>query len=87
MERKSRKVYTGEVLSNKMDKSIVVVISKRMKHPLYQKYVTKRYKLMAHDEKNEAKIGDLVKVQETRPLSSRKRFRLVEIVKKADVVE
>jgi len=70
-----------------MDKSIVVVISKRMKHPLYQKYVTKRYKLMAHDEKNEAKIGDLVKVQETRPLSSRKRFRLVEIVKKADVVE
>jgi len=87
MERKSRKVYTGEVLSSKMDKSIVVVISKRMKHPLYQKYVTKRYKLMAHDEKNEAKIGDLVKVQETRPLSLRKRFRLVEIVKKADVVE
>lgn len=87
MERKARKVYTGEVLSNKMDKSIVVVVNKRMKHPLYQKYVTKRYKLMAHDEKNEASIGDLVKIQETRPLSSRKRFRLVEIVKKADVVE
>ncbi|HAV91569.1 TPA: 30S ribosomal protein S17 [candidate division WOR-3 bacterium] len=87
MEKKQRKVYTGEVVSDKMDKSIVVIINRKKKHPLYKKFVSRRYRLMAHDEKGQASIGDIVRVEETRPLSKSKRFRLIEVVKKADVVE
>ena len=83
MERNLRKTRTGKVLSNKMDKTIVVAIVDNVKHPLYNKIVKKTYKLKAHDENNEAHIGDIVKVAETRPLSKDKRWRLVEIVEKA----
>ena len=78
-----RKVRVGKVVSNKMQKSIVVAIERRIPHKLYQKYYTRTTKLMAHDEKQEAGIGDLVKILETRPLSKNKRWRLVEIVEKA----
>jgi small subunit ribosomal protein S17 len=81
--RKLRKTRTGLVTSNKMDKSITIAIIRRVPHPLYKKYSKKTTKLMAHDEKNECNIGDLVKVMETRPLSSKKRWRLVEIIEKA----
>ena len=74
---------TGKVVSNKMDKTIVVAIENHVKHPLIGKIVKKTYKLKAHDEKNECNIGDTVKVMETRPLSKDKRWRLVEIVEKA----
>ncbi|MEO0289521.1 MAG: 30S ribosomal protein S17 [candidate division WOR-3 bacterium] len=87
MENVKRKVYTGEVVSNRMNKSIVVLVNRKKMHPLYKKYINRKYKLMAHDEKNEAQIGDIVRVQETRPLSKRKRFRLIEIVKKAQTVD
>ena len=83
MERNLRKVRTGKVTSNKMDKTIVVAIENHVKHPLYGKIVKKTYKLKAHDEKNECNIGDTVKVMETRPLSKDKRWRLVEIVERA----
>ena len=83
MERNLRKTRTGKVLSNKMDKTIVVGIENHVKHPLYGKIVKKTYKLKAHDENNECNIGDTVKVMETRPLSKDKRWRLVEIVEKA----
>ena len=73
----------GKVVSNKMDKTIVVAIEDRVKHPLYKKIVDRTYKLKAHDENNECNIGDRVKVMETRPLSKDKRWRLVEIVEKA----
>jgi small subunit ribosomal protein S17 len=82
-ERSFRKVRIGKVVSDKMLKSIVVVIERRIKHPLYKKYFTKTTKIMAHDEKQEAHIGDTVKISETRPLSARKRWRLVSIVEKA----
>ena len=82
MERNLRKTRTGKVISNKMDKTIVVAIEDRVKHPLYGKVVKKTYKLKAHDENNECNIGDTVKVMETRPLSKDKRWRLVEIVEK-----
>ena len=82
MERNLRKVRTGKVTSNKMDKTIVVAIEERVKHPLYKKVVKRTYKLKAHDENNECNIGDTVKVMETRPLSKDKRWRLVEIVEK-----
>ena len=78
-----RKIRTGVVVSSKMDKSIVVAIEKRIKHPLYKKFFKKTARFMAHDEKNECGIGDKVKIMETRPISSRKRWRLVEIVEKA----
>ncbi|MBL7959865.1 30S ribosomal protein S17 [bacterium] len=80
----SRKVRVGTVVSDKMQKSIVVKIERKVVHPTYKKYVKRTAKLMAHDEKEEAGIGDLVKIMETRPLSKSKRWRLVEIVKKAD---
>ena len=80
MERNLRKVRTGKVTSNKMDKTIVVAIEEHVKHPLYNKVVKRTYKLKAHDENNECNIGDTVKVMETRPLSKDKRWRLVEIV-------
>ena len=83
MERNLRKTRTGKVVSNKMDKTIVVAIENHVKHPLIEKIVKKTYKLKAHDEKNECNIGDTVKVMETRPLSKDKRWRLVEIVEKA----
>lgn len=83
MERANRKTRVGKVLSNKMDKTIVVAIEDRVKHPLYKKIVKRTYKLKAHDENNTCNIGDKVKVMETRPLSRDKRWRLVEIIEKA----
>ncbi len=83
MERNLRKTRTGKVISDKMDKTIVVAIEEHVKHPLYKKIVKDTYKLKAHDENNECRIGDTVKVMETRPLSKDKRWRLVEIVERA----
>ena len=83
MDRGTRKVIQGIVSSDKMDKSRVVVVERRVKHPLYKKYVKKTSKFMAHDEKNESHIGDTVKIMEARPLSKNKRWRLVEIVERA----
>ena len=82
MERNLRKVRTGKVVSDKMDKTIVVAVEDHVKHPLYKKIVKKTYKLKAHDENNECNIGDKVKVMETRPLSKDKRWRLVEVMEK-----
>lgn len=82
-ERNLRKTRVGKVVSDKMDKTIVVAIETSVKHPLYKKIVKRTYKLKAHDEKNECKAGDKVKVMETRPLSKDKRWRLVEIIEKA----
>ena len=82
MERNLRKTRVGKVISDKMDKTIVVAIEDHVKHPLYKKIVKRTYKLKAHDENNESNIGDTVKVMETRPLSKDKRWRLVEIVEK-----
>ncbi|HEY9575580.1 MAG TPA: 30S ribosomal protein S17 [Lachnospiraceae bacterium] len=81
-ERNLRKTRQGKVVSNKMDKTIVVAIEDHVKHPLYKKIVKKTYKLKAHDENNVCNIGDTVKVMETRPLSKDKRWRLVEVVEK-----
>ena len=81
-ERNLRKTRTGKVVSDKMDKTIVVAVEDHVKHPLYKKIVKRTYKLKAHDEKNECNVGDTVKVMETRPLSKDKRWRLVEIVEK-----
>lgn len=83
MERNLRKTRTGKVTSDKMDKTITVAIENHVKHPLYGKIVKRTYKLKAHDENNECRIGDTVKVMETRPLSKDKRWRLVEIVERA----
>ena len=82
-ERNLRKTRTGKVVSDKMDKTITVAIIDNVKHPLYGKIVKKTYKLKANDENNEARIGDTVKVMETRPLSKTKRWRLVEIIERA----
>lgn len=82
MERNLRKTRTGKVVSNRMDKTIVVAVENHVRHPLYNKIVKRTYKLKAHDENNECNIGDTVKVMETRPLSKDKRWRLVEIVEK-----
>lgn len=82
-QRPLRKIKIGYVVSNKMDKSITVAIERRVAHPLYKKYFKKTTKLMAHDENNECKVGDLVKIMETRPLSLRKKWRLVEVIEKA----
>jgi len=81
--RNLRKERTGQVVSNKMDKSIVVAVQRRVKHPIYGKFIRKTTKFMAHDEKNECGIGDTVRIMETRPLSASKRWRLVEIVERA----
>ena len=83
MERNLRKTRVGKVVSDKMDKTIVVAIEDNVKHPLYKKIVKRTYKLKAHDENNECTIGDRVKVMETRPLSKDKRWRLVEIIERA----
>ena len=82
-ERNLRKTRTGHVISNKMDKTIVVAVEDHVKHPLYKKIVKRTYKLKAHDENNEANIGDTVRVMETRPLSKDKRWRLVKIIERA----
>ena len=79
----SRKTRVGKVVSDKMDKTVVVAIEDRVAHPLYKKIVGRTYKLKAHDEKNECGVGDIVKVMETRPLSKDKRWRVVEIIEKA----
>ena len=82
-ERNLRKTRTGVVRSNKMDKTITVAVERRVKHPIYGKFVKKTTSFHAHDEKNECTVGDIVKIMETRPLSKTKRWRLVEIVEKA----
>jgi len=82
-KRARRKVRIGKVVSNKMLKSIVVAVERQVAHALYKKYFRRTTKLMAHDEKQEAGIGDTVKIMETRPMSARKRWRLVEIIDKA----
>lgn len=81
--RQFRKERVGKVTSNKMEKSISVMVERKIKHPLYGKFVKKSNSFMAHDEKNECQIGDIVKIMETRPLSKNKRWRLVEIIEKA----
>ena len=83
MERNLRKTRVGKVVSDKMDKTIVVAVVDNVKHPLYGKIIKRTYKLKAHDENNECKIGDTVRVMETRPLSKDKRWRLVEIMERA----
>jgi small subunit ribosomal protein S17 len=85
-ERKDRKVYTGRVISDKMDKTITVLVETYKFHPLYGKRVKYSKKFKAHDENNQAKKGDVVSIMETRPLSSTKRFRLVEIVEEAVII-
>ncbi|MCJ7855252.1 30S ribosomal protein S17 [Lachnospiraceae bacterium NSJ-143] len=82
-ERNLRKTRVGLVVSDKMDKTIVVAVADRVKHPLYGKIIDRTYKLKAHDENNECHVGDRVKVMETRPLSKDKRWRLVEVIEKA----
>ena len=84
-ERNLRKVMIGVVTSDKMDKTVVVSVENSVKHPIYGKIVKRTYKLKAHDEENTCKIGDKVRVMETRPLSKDKRWRLVEIIEKADI--
>ena len=83
VERNLRKTRTGKVVSNKMQKTIVVAVEDHVKHPLYNKIVKRTYKLKAHDENTECNIGDTVKVMETRPLSKDKRWRLVEVIERA----
>jgi small subunit ribosomal protein S17 len=83
MERNLRKERTGVIVSNKMDKSIVVQVTRKEKHPIYGKFVKKSTKFIAHDEKNECNIGDTVRIMETRPISKNKCWRLVEIVERA----
>ena len=83
MKRNLRKERIGVVVSNKMDKSIVILVERRLKHPIYGKYIKKTTKFMAHDNNNDCNIGDKVKIAETRPISKSKRWRLVEIIDKA----
>lgn len=83
VERNLRKVRTGRVVSSKMEKSCVVAVERKVKHPKYGKFMKKTTKLMVHDENNECGIGDTIRVMETRPLSKNKRWRLVEIIEKA----
>lgn len=85
-ERNRRKVYQGKVISDKGEKTITVEVNTTKTHPIYKKRIKYSKKYYAHDESNEAKMGDIVKIMETRPLSKTKRFRLVEIVKKAEIV-
>ncbi len=83
VDRKIRKTKTGIVSSDKMDKTVTVAVERKVKHPIYGKFVKKTTKFHAHDEKNEARPGDVVRIMETRPLSKTKRWRLVEIIEKA----
>ena len=82
LERNLRKTRTGVVYSNKMDKTVTVAVERKVKHPLYGKFIKKTTRFHAHDEKNECSIGDLVRIMETRPLSKTKRWRLVEVIEK-----
>jgi len=82
-ERGRKKSWLGKVVSDKMEKGIIVAVERRVQHPVYKKYFKKTTRLLAHDEKNEASVGDLVRVMECRPLSKRKSCRLIEIVEKA----
>ena len=79
----NKRTLTGRVVSDKMDKTVTVLVERRVKHPLYGKIVTRSKKYHAHDEKNECRVGDTVRIQETRPLSARKHWRVVEVVAKA----
>ena len=81
IEKKNRKNKVGVVTSNKMDKSVVVVVERRVQHPIYKKFIVRRKKFVAHDEKNACKIGDIVAITETRPLSKTKRWRVAEILR------
>ena len=81
--RKTRRERVGVVVSDSMDKSVVVVVKRKVKHPIYGKFVNKSSKFMAHDEENNAHAGDTVKISETRPLSKNKRWRLIEIIERA----
>jgi len=83
MERNFRKERIGVVVSNKMDKSIVVAVKRKVKHPIYGKFINKTKKLMAHDEANSSNVGDTVRISETRPLSKNKTWRLIEIIERA----
>jgi len=83
IRRAQRKTKIGKVVSNKMQKSVVISVERQIKHPLYGKYVKRTSTFMAHDENNDAKEGDIVLIMETRPLSTRKRWRLVEIIERA----
>ena len=82
MERNNRKIYTGKVISDKMDKTVTILVETYKNHPLYKKRVLYAKKYKAHDEKNIAKTGDIVSIMETRPLSATKRFRLLEVIQK-----
>ncbi len=82
-ERNERKVMRGVVTSNKMQKTVVVQVDRKVRHPLYEKFVSRKTKLFAHDENNEAKVGDVVEITQTRPLSKLKNWRLVRVVQKA----
>jgi small subunit ribosomal protein S17 len=81
--RKRRRVLQGTVTSDKMDKTITVEVNRRVKHPLYEKFINRRTRVHAHDENNDARVGDIVQVTETRPLSKLKRFRLTKVVTRA----
>ena len=81
--RTARKVMRGVVVSNKMDKTLVVQVNRKVRHPLYEKFVSKRTKLYAHDEKGDANVGDIVEISQTRPLSKLKNWRLLRVVQKA----
>ncbi|ACA58795.1 30S ribosomal protein S17 [Candidatus Desulforudis audaxviator] len=85
MERKSRKVRTGRVVSDKMDKTVVVAVDTLVKHPLYGRTVRRTRKFMAHDEDNQCRIGDKVKIAETRPLSRHKRWRVAEVLERSQI--
>ena len=86
MAQSNRKTMVGEVVSDKMDKTVVVAITRRLPHPLYNKIVKRKAKFMAHDEKNECALGDTVKLAETRALSKNKRFEVIEIIEKAKLI-
>ena len=83
MDKGKRKVLTGTVVSNRMDKTAVVQVTRKVQHPVFKKYLTRRAKYKVHDEKNSLNIGDVVRIMETRPLSREKRWRLIEVVEKA----
>jgi small subunit ribosomal protein S17 len=86
MSYENRKTTIGTVVSDKMEKTIIVRVDRRIKHPVYGKYITRSVKFMAHDENNECGIGDKVKIIESRPLSAHKRWRLVEVIAKAEII-
>jgi small subunit ribosomal protein S17 len=86
IDRGQRKVRVGRVTSNKMDKTIVVLVDRKVKHPLYGRYIKRSHKLMVHDSDNTCQTGDVVRVVETRPLSKQKRWRLIEVVERAEQI-